>query len=389
MTQVAIVADDLTGAFDAAAPFAAHGMATAVATTPAALDLVGTDIEVVSLSTASRHLGAAEATAAVRVASTAVAKLSPRLWFKKIDSTLRGNVAAELVAELAASGRQELVVASAIPAQGRTVVGGKVHVNGVPLEQTEFVHDAVSAASSQPLAAQLAAADPSLVCQVVNSEPPAGGRGAWIADAADDADLADIAEWAMRRADTALLAGAAGLGNAIAGALAPAAVSMPLPGPVAGPILTVLGSRAAVGRRQAKFLLARGDCEDWLAPAGRFDPESLGAGTGDALLHVPSGENDPPAEDVAAALGASVAAVMERRRFGTLLLTGGDTAAAVLAALGTPLVTLIGEVAPGVPLSRLCYRGCTLWLVTKAGGFGSEDLFARLPDLLGAKGVPI
>jgi D-threonate/D-erythronate kinase len=384
LTQVAIVADDLTGAFDAAAPFAARGLATEVATTPAALDMVAADTQVVSLTTASRHLVATDAAAAVRAGSAAMARLSPALWFKKIDSTLRGNVAAELVAALAASGRQEMIVAPAVPAQGRTVVGGKVHVNGVPLEQTEFVHDAVSAASAMPLSAQLAAADPALVCRVVKAEPPAGEHRAWIADAAVDADLAAIAGWAMRRADTALLAGAAGLGNAIAGALAPDAVSMPLPGAEAGPILTVLGSRAAVGRRQAEALLARGGCEDWSAPGGRFDPESVSAATGDALLHVPSAENDPPPEVVAAALGDSVVAVLGRRHFATLLLTGGDTAAAVLAALGTPLVTLLGEVAPGVPLSRLRHQGRTLWLVTKAGGFGSDDLFAALPRLLGA-----
>ena len=384
MTQVAIVADDLTGAFDAAAPFAARGLATEVATTPESLSA---DSDVVSLTTASRHLPSGDAQAAVKVGCAALARLAPAVWFKKIDSTLRGNVAVELVAALAASGRGELVVAPAVPSQGRTVAGGEVRVHGVPLAQTEFVHDAVAAASARPLAAQLGAVDPSLVCQAVNGEPPRNGRRAWIADAADDADLAAIADWALRRADTALLAGAAGLGTALAGALAPQPVSLALPGAAAKPILTVLGSRAAVGRRQAAALLARGDCEDWLAPGGRLALDGVAAGSGDALLRVPTAETELPADAVAAALGRSVAAVLERRPFGTLLVTGGNTAAAVLAALGSGLVRLFGEVAPGVPLSRLCHRGRPLWLVTKAGGFGSDDLFARLPALLGAAGA--
>jgi uncharacterized protein YgbK (DUF1537 family) len=381
LTHVVIVADDLTGAFDAAAPFAARGMATSVATSPDGID---GNSDVLSLTTASRHLAKSDANAAVEEGCAALARLAPKIWFKKIDSTLRGNVAVELVAALAASGRSELIVTPAVPSQGRTVLAGVVHVHGVPLGQTEFVHDAVTAASATPLAAQLAATDPTLVSRAVSGEPPHVDHRAWILDATDDTDLAAIADWALRRANTALLSGAAGLGNALAGALAPQPVSMPLPGAAARPILTVLGSRADVGQRQAAALLARGDCQDWLAPGGRLDPGVAVAGSGDALLHVPIDENDLSADAVADALGQSVAGVLERRHFGTVLVTGGDTAAAVLAALGKHSVRLLGEVAPGVPLSQLSYGDRPLWLVTKAGAFGSDDLFARLPRLLGA-----
>ena len=379
MTQVGIVADDLTGAFDAAAPFAARGMTTLVATAP---DGLATDGDVVSLTTASRHLPAAEAQAAVKAGYAAMARLAPAVWFKKIDSTLRGHVAVELVAGLAASGRTELVVTPAVPSQGRTVVGGEVHVHGVPLGNTVDVHDAISGTSARPLAEQLAAADPSLVCEVVRNEPPRAGRRAWIADASCDGDLAAIADWALQRAETALLAGAAGLGSALAGALVPEPLPPRLPGAAARPILSVLGSRAAAGRRQAEALLARGDCEDWLAPCGQLDVDKVVAGTGDALLRVTTAETDAQPEAVAVALGESVAAVLERRHFGTLLVTGGDTAASVLAALGIHRVVVLGEVAPNVPLSRLLYRGRQLCLVTKAGAFGEGDLFASLPGLL-------
>ncbi|MEE1544485.1 MAG: four-carbon acid sugar kinase family protein, partial [Alphaproteobacteria bacterium] len=77
MTQVGIVADDLTGAFDAAAPFAARGMTTLVATAP---DGLATDGDVVSLTTASRHLPAAEAQAAVKAGYAAMARLAPAVW---------------------------------------------------------------------------------------------------------------------------------------------------------------------------------------------------------------------------------------------------------------------------------------------------------------------
>ena len=51
--------------------------------------------------------------------------------FKKIDSTLRGAVGEEIRA--AAAGRGTIIIAPAVPTQGRTVSGGQVFVHGVPL----------------------------------------------------------------------------------------------------------------------------------------------------------------------------------------------------------------------------------------------------------------
>ena len=63
---------------------------------------------------------------------------------KKVDSTLRGPLAAEIEAALAASGRTRAVVAPAFPATGRTTVGGVQHLDGVPVHATRFAHDPVS-----------------------------------------------------------------------------------------------------------------------------------------------------------------------------------------------------------------------------------------------------
>jgi uncharacterized protein YgbK (DUF1537 family) len=61
-----------------------------------------------------------------------------------------------------------------------------------------------------------------------------------------------------------------------------------------------------------------------------------------------------------------------------VLIIGGDTAFAVVAALGLPVITPIGEVVPGVPISRIG----NLLLITKAGGFGSTDVLRRIRALL-------
>ena len=63
----------------------------------------------------------------------------------------------------------------------------------------------------------------------------------------------------------------------------------------------------------------------------------------------------------------------------TLVLSGGATAEAVLDALDCPVLSLQGEVLPGLPLCRAGNRA----IITKSGGFGAPDTLTRLfsPDL--------
>jgi uncharacterized protein YgbK (DUF1537 family) len=81
----------------------------------------------------------------------------------------------------------------------------------------------------------------------------------------------------------------------------------------------------------------------------------------------------------AARLGDTARARIERARPGALLLTGGETAVAVLRALGASGLHLAGEIEPGVALGTLAGgRFDGLPLVTKAGGFGDPDLLVRV-----------
>jgi len=104
--KVAIVADDLTGALDAAAPFARRGLATRVACLAGALPAALSEpADVVAVNTASRHLSADVAAAAVTAAGREIAAAAPDILFKKIDSTLRGQAVPETVALMEASRR--------------------------------------------------------------------------------------------------------------------------------------------------------------------------------------------------------------------------------------------------------------------------------------------
>lgn len=86
----------------------------------------------------------------------------------------------------------------------------------------------------------------------------------------------------------------------------------------------------------------------------------------------------PPAElgagHVANVLARVVVEVADRQPFGSLVLTGGDVAVAVLRRLRASEIVLGGEVLPAIPWGTLrCQRLGDISVVTKAGSFGEAD----------------
>lgn len=402
--KVLIVADDLTGAMDSAGPFARRGLVTRVVTDPRsledgdALEAALAGAAAVSVNTETRHLPPAEAAARVaaairRLAGAAAGGPRTGLLLKKIDSTLRGQVVAETLAALAASGRRLALVAPAMPAQGRTVRGGAVFVGGVPLAETAIGRDALSPPPRRPLAQLLRSADPGLIVRLVRRPQDAAlvqapaERQAWIVDADTPADMLAIARGTLPDLASILLVGAAGLAEAMAEAWVGPARPLRPPGLEAGMIVFAVGSRAPQSAEQVAQLARRNDTILVPAPLGEVDAEALGTrlaggldGAGQLVLQaVPDpGGRQADAAEVAANLGRSVCALADRLPVAGIVATGGDTARAVLAAGGCTVVEVAGDLLPGIPLGRMRLQGDTRWLVTKAGGFGAPDAMMEI-----------
>ena len=137
MPDITVIADDLTGAADAGVQLARAGYRTAVFFD--ASELLAGDLDAVAVDTDSRTRPAGFA--ARRVVEAAHAVRYASIVYKKLDSTLRGNVAAELEAAFGAAGRERTIVAPAFPAAGRTTIGGTQLVHGVPVDETEMRND--------------------------------------------------------------------------------------------------------------------------------------------------------------------------------------------------------------------------------------------------------
>ena len=127
--KMIVIADDFTGSNDTGVQLAKKGARTEVMLTPDQKPSRRADVLVIN--TESRAMPAAEAGKAVAQALAPWCDGDARpLVYKKIDSTFRGNVGAEVTAAMRAANRKLAVIAAAIPAAGRTTRDGLCLVNG-------------------------------------------------------------------------------------------------------------------------------------------------------------------------------------------------------------------------------------------------------------------
>ncbi len=330
MRQWLVTADDRTGALEVAAEIAPSFGPTTV-TVERAPDGDG----VVDLAT--RHLAADDA--ASRVATAPVAQWNAH----KIDSTLRGNWLPELRARQAATGRRVVLIA-AWPAMGRTCVEAVVRVHGEPVADVALlVPDATLLAGADQLERWL--------------EDGHGLLGA--VDVADSAAMVAVGRVTARH-DVLVVGPAGPIGEVLtarssrrsttAPESTPAPESMPT---IAEPVLVVCGSASSVSREQvARLRAAFPEVSVLSAPAPDGDLESA----------------------VAARLAEEASELTRSRSFATIVILGGDTAAAVL---GRSPRLVGGTVRPGMPWSRDADGGGPL-VITKAGGFGGPDALISL-----------
>jgi len=390
--KLLILADDLSGAADCAVAGVRAGLRSAV--------MLRADVgqptraDVLALDTDTRRANAVDAAARQVAAWHALARPATRLY-KKVDSTLRGNVATEVAALVPLAGLA--IVAPALPAAGRTTRDGRQWLHGVAVEETEvwrnesiggradlrdmLVHQGLQTAvltladiraGAAALAGRLAALQ-------------ADGVQAVVCDAETDDDLTHIADASVRLAH-AFWVGSAGLAPALIRAAglgsANAAIKGDAATAVAGPVLTVVGSMSSVSHAQAAQLKA-------------------GAGARLLALELPVEALDTPQADITQTVidalcegrdvlvtlsqttrGNSADGLQFCRRLATLLApalphaggliaTGGETARAVLSTAGIDALHLSDEIEPGMPLLHARLAGRVLPVVTKAGGFGA------------------
>ena len=406
--QFAIVADDLTGATDSGAQLARAGYRVAVAFHNAPLPPTD-DLDAVVVDTDSRQLTYEKAHERV---SESVRQLKDvRILYKKIDSTLRGQVATEIEAALRDSGRPSAIIAPAFPGNGRATLKGVQMVHDEPVHETRFAKDPVTPVPEGHIPSLLTESGLSDVgtLGVRDLGEPGKVRRAleeyrWVAsDATEDAHLKSLVETVPDPAQV-LWIGSAGLVKALGGAYPGPRIGEALSGKTApgNGVLIVVGSMNEVSREQLRRLgeepgvevvaisaaaLATGE-GDAIESALRAAGECLSDGKSVALSSTDEELPEGGAEHVVDALSEVVAGLFEEGLFGSLVLTGGDTAVHVSRGLGARGIMLEGEIEPGVATGTLIgpqpYR-----VITKAGGFGNSETLLHALHTLAGKERPL
>jgi D-threonate/D-erythronate kinase len=313
-----------------------------------------------------------------------------RVLFKKLDSVLRGHIGPELAAMRSAGTPAVIVMAPALPAQGRTTVDGCQWLNGLRLVDADaqkmlgsagLTSAQISLVSIRGAPSRLAAAMAEL----------ARRYDALVCDAETDGDLqavaAAIAALPQAGWDGSIIwAGSSGLAQHIPEAMGIGGASSPSEDPrFRGPILLVVGSRTAVAHQQAREAgHAAGMTTVLLAPEKLR--EGCGLALGDALasgndVMTVIDSSDEAAEDprLCAALASWV--LPHLNKVGALIATGGETARAVLAMSDITSLRLLREVEPGVPLA-VSTGAREIPVITKSGSFGNRATLAHCVQVL-------
>jgi uncharacterized protein YgbK (DUF1537 family) len=421
--KIAVIADDLTGANDTGVQFAKQGLKTIVLM-GMGHSLSSLEEDVVVVDTQSRALSPDEAYKQVsKVAMLFNNKGQFQIIYKKIDSTLRGNIGKEIDAIMDACKQELAIVAPAFPKNGRITVGGYHFLQGSPLEATEIARDPKCPIHESHLPTLLSEQTKRKVGNIGIKSIMAGPDG--ILEEikkiyADDRRIIVCDVWleehfkmiilaAARFEKRVLWVGSAGLAEYL-----PSVMGLN-PVPVdKDPVVILAGSVSNITRGQISKLKQRPEITyleidpcallQQEAAAGEikrcFDA-AIDAIKADKDVVIVSGYNDEivaktkdkgtslrlssqqTAEAIAAALGELCRQIALNIKLSGLILTGGDTAVSCCSLLSANGITVVQEVAPGIPIGRLKGGPCDgLRVVTKAGAFGAEDALCNAVDCL-------
>ncbi|MDI3530604.1 MAG: D-threonate/D-erythronate kinase [Candidatus Atribacteria bacterium] len=445
--RIGIIADDLTGANDCGVQFVKCNFSVKVF-----VDIPWKGLEnlvsgeIVAVNTNTRALLPQEAYERVKKLSRALAGLGNVKIYKKIDSTLRGNVGAEIDAILDVFRFPLALVAPAFPDMGRITVGGRQLVEGVPIDETEIAFDLVTPVKKSHIPTLIKEQMSKRVIYIPLSVVEKGvqclkekllrvlyekGQSVVVLDASENLHLKTIARVVLLLENehqfSFLLVGSAGLASAIAQVISPEiperkAKNVMLSEESFGydktGVLMVSGSahprtllqiekltlldqstrvfRIKLGYflvpekaqseihkvvEEACLLLSRGynvvlTLED--ANIGKTNERR-----GRRFLIDDKISDQASKHNFAWMLVRSLAEVskqiLEKTFVKVLVLMGGDTTLAVCRALECECIDLVSEISPGVVLGRIVdgpYKG--MKIITKAGGFGDDDLLFKI-----------
>lgn len=419
--KIIIVADDFTGASDTAVQFAKKGLKSLVINDIDNISKSLDGCDVLAINTGSRADSRDTAYRKTYSAGSMLKGRNIKLIYKKIDSTMRGNIGAELSGLMDSLKTDISVIVPSLPDQGRTVVNGNLYVKGVLLSDTEFSTDPGTPVRESYIPAIISQQSDKKTA-VINYDRVIEGENILaedirqliddnvriiVIDAREKEDLRIIASSLACMNEKILMAGSMGLAEFIPEYFFAEKIRKAN--------IVVAGSVSNVTLSQLDYLKANSDAvridiniPDLFTTGKTMEKERIHNILHDsyikgndviirsARVHDDAEKSFEAGKDyglnrsevsdiIASFLGDIAADIIREHRINGMLLTGGDIAMKTATSLNVSGLIVEREILPGIPsgyFSDPAYSD--IKIITKAGGFGGEDAIYKVLEFLRA-----
>jgi len=409
--KLLVIADDFTGAMDTGVQFSKKGIATFVSTcTELDFNQIQKNIQVLVIDTESRHLTPDKAYEIVFNITSKAKEYGIQYVYKKTDSTIRGNIGAELKAVMDAWEGMPVMYVPAYPKTGRTTINSKQFVDGIPLHETIYSMDLLNPIKTCSIS--------EIIMKQANVKAMTATKGRelivdledkntiYIFDGQVDDDLLNVGNILNIRNKLSVTAGCAGFAECLT-EIIDFRKDNSLKQISTGNILVISGSinedsinQVSFGEKHGfeSFLLTyeQKNSEGYMKTVlGKELAEQIAnkmRHVGKVIIKTVNSREEIDVVDnsikIASSLGDLTNQILSNGIECTMVVFGGDTAIHIMEAIECFGLKPLEEIVPGVAVSKAVGKYGEMTLISKAGGFGEKDVLLKIQNYLKGKIQP-
>ena len=425
--MIYMIADDLTGANDTGVQFSKKGYNTKVSIfNKQSTIIIPDNLDVFVVDTETRELKSKIAREKLRNILKKLNINKNDMIYKKVDSTLRGNVGDEIEEIMNILKKDICVFSPSYPSYQRITVGGHLIVDQKPLELSEYSCYNSTQIENSSISFLLERQTDFPVAQIDLKDVAKGQKTILlkinelyqkenkiiIIDSTNEEHLEDIFTSGLKFDGSVLFSGSAGLANHFPNVYNKSEELKINIENNEGPVIVVAGSRNSIMEDQINYLKNKLDFAEL-----KIDLEQILSNkrkildnyttvcikaiktNRDLVLHTNAIYNEEKLINkklmlkykltfreleiyIKTFLGELISKILKNSYVRNLILTGGDIALGVCEELKIYSMNILDELLPGIPLAIANYKNYKLNIITKAGGFGKKDTLYNLINKL-------
>ena len=413
MVKLLIIADDFTGALDTGIQFKKCGISTQVFTkTKLENSEIKTDTEVLVIDSETRPLSKEEAYLQVRKITSWALSMGVEIIFKKTDSALRGNIGAELKAVSDAAGEASVFFLPGYPDIHRITKNGTHYIDGELLENSVFGKDPFEPVKRSYIPDIIHdQSDISAVNILVGEELPETGKNIAEIIVCDTVSTEDIDKRLDEMAEKKclkLMAGCAGLADRLVEKLEFNRKEK-MRFRKTDSMYVACVSMNKITENQLDYAEKNGGfARVHLSMEQKLMPEYYTTAQGKSFMNeivelcrmkkkviVDTFDLDDSKEQfmreheirpksvrfrISDSHGCIVNEIVRHNVDVTILMTGGDTLMGYMKQIGCTQIEPLCEIEQGVVVSSIECGGRFVQVISKSGGFGTEDIMCRIAE---------